>query len=349
MKSLVLVVVLLALAACSKSETAKAPGDFKVTKMKAPLPAWQRPTDCRENIRQAICLVDQVDPKTPGSADENSSLTRPCDPVHSIDYVPAFEALYDSYPPQFQKMFCSLRRIFVERGFFGSAYAGSFTDSDGKRLEGAVIGVRQSLIEHPFSISAWASWKEQLNFGGDPKDYALKLPFPKFEIPGESSSDFMSFVFAHEFGHLFDFKNNVNQFKGDPECFKTESCPAVAGTWTSLSWSTESSHSPTSRFSNSSALCFYDCKTTLSPALIPDVYEAFFGSNFISTYSSTNPYDDFAEMLAYYYLRTTLKKSVLLSYSEAKTVDATDRLQAPALKEKLDYVEKFLRESPQYP
>lgn len=350
MKTIALILGLVAgvvlISGCSKGEAPRGPDDFKVTQLQSPVPDWTRPTDCRANIRQVICLVDPV---APGNADRNANINRACDPQQSLHYAPAFEALYDSYPPQFQKMFCSLRRIFVERGFYGSAYAGRFTDENHQVLPGAVIGVRQSLIEVPMALANWATWKEQLNFGGSQVDYTIQFPFPKYEVSNSTPLDFMGFVFAHEFGHLFDFANGVNQFQDNDECVKTYSCLATPGTWSAISWKAEEARLPSSDFAYSTGFCFYECKSTLSPLLAADIYDSFLLTNFISTYAASNPFDDFAETLAYNYALKTMKKSVTLSYGPSKMIDVTERLKAPLLKSKLDYVESFLQGGPKYP
>ena len=341
-----LIAGLVSLSACSQNEAPRGPDDLKVTQLEGPIPPWTRPVDCRANIRQAICLADPV---APGNSDRNANLNRACDPTHSLDYAPAFEALYDSYPAQFQKMFCSLRRIFVERGFYGSAYAGRFTDENHQAVEGAVIGFRQSLIESPFALGEWASWKEQLNFGGDQVDYTLKFPYPKYEVSNAAPGDFMAFVFAHEFGQLFDFANQINQYQYNEACSKTYSCLATPGTWSAISWRAEEERLSSSEFAYSTGFCFYACTTALSPSLSGYIYDSFLLTNFISTYASSNPYDDFAETLAYYYTRNTLKKSIVLSSAPGKSVDLTERINSPLLNAKLRYVETFLRSSPRYP
>ena len=329
---------------CARKENSPGPSpDHQINTLKS-APDWQRPTDCRANIKTAICLVD---PNKPGD-DALASLNRPC-ALDSARYAAAFEELYDAYPPALQHMFCSLRRIFVEKNFGATAYAASFVSPDGTPIEGAAIGVRQSLLDQKFSISHWATWKEQLSFGGNPKDYTLLMPYPKLDVASEGSLDFMYFVFAHEFGHLFDFKNQVNQFMSDANCNEADGCPSRPGSWSSISWSSSRKRRLDVEFTHSNGLCFYSCTSTMSQNEATELYLNFQKSNFMSTYASTNPWDDFAETMAYYALKTTLNKQIILTFADAASFNATARLDDSNLRPKLDYLKSFLANSPSYP
>lgn len=61
-------------------------------------------------------------------------------------------------------MFCSLNYIFIEKEFFGTAYASPLKDSNGNII-GAMMGIRQSVLDENLNLETWASWKEQLSFG----------------------------------------------------------------------------------------------------------------------------------------------------------------------------------------
>src|SRR5688500_7622739 len=70
------------------------------------------PAECRERIASLMCLVE------PGAIGSE----RKCLPGGE-KYASHFEALYDQYPPEIRRVFCSLRNIFVEKQFVGTAYA----------------------------------------------------------------------------------------------------------------------------------------------------------------------------------------------------------------------------------
>lgn len=117
---------------------------------------------CREHIRKVMCLAD---PAPNGGVGQD----RPCLPGGDA-YAVFFETLYDHYPLSLQKMFCSLKVIYVEKEFSGTAYAGTIKDPSGK-IVGAQMGIRKSVLDSQLNLSAWASWKEQLSFGGKTDSY----------------------------------------------------------------------------------------------------------------------------------------------------------------------------------
>jgi hypothetical protein len=159
----------------------------------------------------------------------------------------------------------------------------------------------------------------------------------------------MYFVFAHEFGHLFDFANGVNRFEWNQACSQAGTCASSVGSWSSIAWETSTTHLTTTDFKDSSLLCFYGCQKTMTQDQAIELYQDFQHGGFVSTYASTNPWDDFAETLAYYVLRTTMKKSLVVTYADGLSFDATDRLDTPELKKKVGYVQGFLAASPKYP
>lgn len=71
--------------------------------------------DCRQQIKSAMCLVD--------SADEEGS--EPDGPRPCLDggdaYAKYFEAIYDQYPPALQKVFCSVKVIYIEKNVLSSS------------------------------------------------------------------------------------------------------------------------------------------------------------------------------------------------------------------------------------
>src|SRR5262245_43115448 len=90
---------------------------------------------CREAIATAVCLVD--------ASRANSRSRTPVCLEASREYAPYFEQLYDRFPPHLQKMFCHLKRIYIEKDFQRSAYGGLFADeADPKHILGGLIGVR---------------------------------------------------------------------------------------------------------------------------------------------------------------------------------------------------------------
>ena len=138
--------------------------------------------DCRANISKTICIVE---PATTGQ----QPMDRQClDGGNS--YSVFFEKIYDNYPPSLQKMFCSVKRIFIEKSFSGTAYAGAIYNSQGQPT-GAIMGIRQSVLDQNLDLQTWASWKEQLSFGGTTNSFDPVDNLPRIETSSTSKvSDF---------------------------------------------------------------------------------------------------------------------------------------------------------------
>ena len=296
-------------------------------------------TNCRDNIKQVICLVEPVNE---GEDFENRKCLEGGD-----SYAPHFEKIYDNYPPLLQKMFCSLKHLYIEKIFFGTAYAGTTKDQDGNP-NGAVMGIRQSVLDEQLSLQTWTSWKEQLSFGGIKDAYTITPHLPQITASTPVQvNDLLYFILAHEFGHMFDFANSVNQFD---DCSTPDSddeeplCDAEENSWSALSWATNLTPKVEFNFSLRSKLCFYFCnaENKLSVVDVHLVYESLSKKNFISTYAATNPYDDFADSLAYYVIDQKLNSSYVLDTKQNQTYDSMTKLKDPIFRSKYEYIENFL-------
>lgn len=295
--------------------------------------------DCRAQIAKAVCLVE---PAAKGQAPE----ARPCLDGGSA-YADPVEDLYDHYPPALQKMFCSVKFIFIEKDFFGTAYAGQIKDSDGK-INGAMIGIRKSLLDQPPDLATWATWKEQLSFGGVYDSYTLTPDLPQVLTQSQiQTNDFLYFVITHEFGHLLDFANDVNKTKSCAEAENSQDhgeCEMDEQGWGAFSWITDRKPKLENEFPHRSELCFYWCEG--KPLLkndVPQVYADMDQTSFISIYATTQPWDDFADSVAYFTMSKNLKLNYLISTKQGKTYDIVARLKSPRFSKKYAYLEKFLQ------
>lgn len=295
--------------------------------------------NCRDHIKTVMCLVD------PGEEGKIPKEGRPC-LAGGENYAHFFETLYDNYPPALQRMFCSLNYIYVEKKFFGTAYAGLIYDEKGKIL-GAQMGIRQSVLDEQLNLTTWSSWKEQLSFGGVKDSYTVLPHLPKYETASPSHlSDFLYFVVAHEFGHIFDFANNVNKTKNcpeNPDKQEQPECEMDENGWGGISWITDKKAKAENEFTYRTSLCFYWCEgKTIDSLLIPKLYNDLFATQFISTYATTQPWDDFADSLAYFLMNRHLSSSVVLHNSEGESYNIMAKLKSPLWLPKWQYIERFL-------
>ncbi len=290
--------------------------------------------DCRSRIRPLMCLVDQ-----PASVEARQCVTG------GESYAPPFEELYDHLPGVLQNIFCALDVIYVETDFQGTAYAGSV----GTRT---VLGVKKSVLDGSLDLQHWASWKEQLSFGGGSGSFDVRADLPVVETQSSGqANDFLYFLIAHEFGHILDFHYRLNRVKPgcpepvdgqpDPECLMEED------SWGGIGWLTNQRPKPENDFISRSGLCFYWCgDKPLSPSMVPSVYESLFEhSDFISIYATTEPWDDFADSLAYFLVHESLHASYRINTRQGAVYDVMEKLESPLFAKKRAYIEKFLQEA----
>jgi hypothetical protein len=75
---------------------------------------------------------------------------------------------------------------------------------------------------------------------------------------------------------------------------------------------------------------------------INKLYTDLYFSNFISTYSATQPWDDFADSLAYYLLNRNLASKYIIETKQGITFDILMKMKMPVWAEKYKYLTNFL-------
>lgn len=293
------------------------------------------PSSCGDRIPSLMCLVDPRDPAAPAGEE------RKCLEGGEIYAVP-FRKVFSSLTPVFQEMFCSIDRIFVEKQLGATGYAGI---GEGGSVH---IGIRKTVLDSELSFQKWATWKEQLSFGGLTGSYEPTEGLSFFTMsPVEGVSDFLYQFLVHEFGHQFDFANDVNAtVEGCEPSFtddEPKECEFLPGTWGALSWKTDRTPLPEQDFAGRKGFCFYGCgAATTSRTQARDMYRGLFDSSFINAYAATNPFDDFADALAYYAAASYLKQNVWIDDGQGTRYDLTMKLKSERFRSKLEYLEKFL-------
>lgn len=298
-------------------------------------------TLCRKQIAKVVCIVD------PAAQGEDIT-ARQCQD-NSIAYAAVFENLFDQYPSALQKMFCSLKHIYIEKEFVGTAYASQIQNKDGI-LNGAFIGIRKSVIDENLNLQTWATWKEQLSFGGVKDSYQLTASLPSIQTQQSTqANDFLFFVIAHEFGHLFDFANHLNAMKDcppDEDVNQPEpECAFEPNTWGALSWETNLKPRAENLFWRRSDLCFYWCKndgTGLNANDTNRLYSEFYRTDFISLYATTQAWDDFADSLAYFMLVNHLQSNYTIDTQQGIRFDIVKKLNSVRFAKKNQYIVEFL-------
>jgi hypothetical protein len=309
---------------------------------------FDRPSDCRAHIRKAICLVASQES---GGLPDNSK-PREC-LAGGEQYAATFEQLYDSFPRALQQMFCSLQKIHVEKSFYATAYAKTLWIKNPEKgtwaTNGGILGIRQSVLDSSIDLAKWASWKEQLPFGGASESYALteNLPTVKTHSQG-ASNDLLYFVVAHEFGHFFDSANDANAHRceGDGEQKK---CSFLPDTWAAISWEAPLIPKSGHDFPNRDRVCFYDCKQPkIDASLMPTMYNDLATSPFLTMYGATSPYEEFADTYAYVMLSEAFDSSFKFAVPGTESYDVMKKLYSTGYLEKVSFIKNLMRD-PYYP
>ncbi|WP_413586031.1 hypothetical protein [Bdellovibrio sp. HCB274] len=269
-----------------------------------PSALWSFPAAdaCEESIAKAVCHVKNLE-------DEDvKCLETPAEVYQNLRTV------YQRLPHHFQKMMCNVPIILVADEMFSLAMAG-FTDQDTPTPK-SFMAFSASLVTEIPSADAVFGWKEQKVFGIQAPRYEVGKKGPRVSMRSKSPVETLEYVVIHELAHLLDFSNNVNNFVCKPgaDNFDCKKIPTteqegieyskhqypVEDSWGYLSWKNASQPNEKNMFPLYSKLCFYRCKETLKLSDMDEFYQQFDQTDFVSAYAATNPWDDFAESMAFY-------------------------------------------------
>lgn len=284
-------------------------------------------SECRAHIAKAVCWVE---PAQDGAlADE----LRPC-LKDGYKYVSFFENHFDRSSDLIKKMYCSVDKLWVEKKLSSSAYASPLFDTNGQIAAGGV-GVRQEILDANLGFDQFLSWKEETSFGGSLKSTDPQMNLIQYSSNKATKDFFVDYVMDHEFGHLFDFANKLNH--------------TGAGSWTDLSWKNMRFPKAENDFPLREQLCYYSCGANFIPhAQATKLFSDLLATNFLSTYASSHPMEDWAESFALYISTVQLGLNLEI-HIQGQNFKMTEHFHSPLLKSKRDYVENFLKSGFKYP
>lgn len=274
---------------------------------------WQKlsgdPIACQDQLKRAVC-------ETFASTFEitHSYASVQCSP-DSAKYVPFLMQIFDEMPEKMRISLCSLDRVFVSDNITSVAFASSVTNELGQ-VTGGYIGMRKGTFVSQPSASQILSWKEQLAYGGSKtflaNDSALVQLHYGFKM-STLKADGIFYVLMHEMGHLIDFNNHINSASG------------FATAWTKLSWQNDSLPLADSTFYRRDDICFYECrKPPLDPSEASKIYSSMKESAFITSYSSQNSWEDFAENWAWRILENEKSPDYQIEIPGSGIIDMND-------------------------
>jgi hypothetical protein len=300
---------------------------------------------CKARIRGLLCLVELFE-----EGKERVCL------AGGESYAPQLTEVYDGLPPKMQKLFCSLKVIFVEKSLEALAYAG-VNGVDAQGAFDAVMGIREELLTRDFSINDVFGWKEQKAFGvqAPPFQVLPGSPIVKAKVTGKNTA--LQYVLTHEIAHVLDFSNEANQLvckagedcKGDQEwdeAFGRKFEP-VAGSWTALSWLNWVDPNPRHDFVLHKDLCFYGCNGKgLNLLQMPEFYRQLNAVAYVTTYASVSPMEDFAESTAFHFFNQ--RPGFEYHVTDPEATYFLNR-KWYAMKDKREWIENFYAQDLKYP
>lgn len=269
---------------------------------------------CRKEIESSICWTNSKDFSR--SALE-PGYRRPCLPGGREKFGAPVLDIYDRLPPAFQDVVCTVDTIYIEQNIEAVAYAGV---NNGR----SAIGFRQSVIENAVSIEDLYSWKEQLLFKKNTPFLQWSPELPRYVTTGEIlPNSGLLFVLIHELSHLVDLQNGIqarwtaNEWDGNRHRW-------VAGT--------------KSVWNYRGSISFYGKGSSIYPTFADHLYESLRGSSFISAYAMTNPFEDFAETMAYLVMLEYYSYEIRIMIGDQVVFDARKQLSSPQMKWKADFI-----------
>ena len=293
-------------------------------------------SDCRERIAEILCLVNPPDENNPYATMYN----RPC-LEEGVEFKNIFQAHYDQAHPVIKKLYCSLEKIWIENQLSTTAYATPIYDNS-DTLVAAGIGIKKEFLLASPKLGDWFTEKEVTSYGNEKNALSFKTK--------KNNHSAVYYALNHEFGHILDYANKLNQYETPcGSMTNTKDCQPTQDSWSVLSWKNASQINQENDHPLFRDLCFYQCGGEyISIEKAPLIFEALFKTNFISTYSTINPKEDWAETFAVY-LETLDEKLDLNVETPKKTFNLSSHFNSHNLKSKRMFIEKFLNSNIKYP
>jgi len=181
--------------------------------------------------------------------------------------------------------------VCVGRGLGSSGVTDIVADAVDGRILGCIVLLDMDLLE-THTANSWATWKENLPFGGPGFALAATIAEPRDDTRAHA----LQFLLLHEFGHVVTAGGSFLPRWWEP-------VPAASFPFLDLSWGVNAQGRflpwDGSDFELRGAVDFYGTNKLDSDAIV-SAYSGLEGSDFPSLYGATNPYDDFAECFASY-------------------------------------------------
>jgi hypothetical protein len=250
--------------------------------------------------------------------------------------VPAILSAYQVFPGFIKSALCSVQSLYIEKKFFGTAWSAP-VDED--RPQDMLLGLNQRELDAQLKLEPFLSWFEQLSFGGA-TDFKVLPHLPTVTVNPHrwKQMTFLVDTLAHEAGHLLDYKNRFNSFI----CDIAGSCQPAPGSWTEISWLSESEPLPENDFAERKLICINNCQSDhLDPQRADQFYTILHQSGFVSQLAAINSMEDFAETFSLYVKLKYLGQKIEWNDAKGNVYDGGKILNSRPLQQKLKYLESI--------
>jgi len=286
---------------------------------------------CHQKIRDIICLVNPPLDEKNRYKDGRTCLSG------GDQYQQAIIDAYDAFPGFAQKVICSLKKIYIENNFYGSAWSALADDND---PDSGLIGIRKKDLDAHLGLQDYNSWFEQQSFGGS-DDFKISPTLPVVKVYPKSKKDagFLTYTLLHEVGHILDFQHHFNRVMCRMD---GTDCYAMPDGWTVLGWMDLNSANAASDFPGRKQICLNACHGKfLSVTNMDRFYDTLFKHGYISQLAALDSMEDWAEVFAIYVNAKYMNIHYKIVLPSGKEYILDDILNSEPMKAKKDFIERL--------
>jgi hypothetical protein len=282
---------------------------------------------CTQHIEESVCLVDE-----PATEKNRFRIDRTCLPGSEI-YKEKIIETYKTFPPFVQQVLCGVKKIYIEKDFYGAAWSAM---DDPKKLKSPMIGILKKDLDSNLKLQDFLTWFEQLSFGGATDYLALpNLPLMVVSPPEKKEYPYLSLTLLHELGHILDYQKFFNDFK----C-KGNKCKPAPASWTEISWQTIEKPKPDFTFKERNLICINRCKDRfINVAKADQFYDDLHSRGFLTQLAAFNAKEDWADTFAFYVSGKYMDIHFQIKSPKGKVYNFDDLLNSKAFARKKQYLE----------
>lgn len=314
--------------------------------------------DCETQLRQKICFRNESQLKhfSISSTEYNLKyMQETCDEAAPIYMINELIYEYKNLPAQFKKLMCSLKKIIIFDDIFPDHTAQIIPHLDKSTVETRTYQrMDQKFVREISGLQNGVSMRiYQGVFGMDiekKSNEKLKNTFKK-ENTHNHSFDFngvvsqIPYILVHELAHVLDEYNEINPCTPylDFYCYKQDVKAELPESFAEISWKYDAHEIGLVSLKKESKLARNKITSDFNQIKSTQHYVSVIEkSEFVSSYATFNPLEDFAETVSHYFMHTHYEASKTLKASSFDYKSLDLYAPRPSLKTKLKFVEDVL-------